>query len=99
MKKVYIPRFLDQEEQLLFFTLKELVVGLVTLGIGILMSQALFGFIFALLAIYIMRWLVRRGYAPLINTYCYWYFPKEFLKMMRLDIEDLPPSSHRNLTG
>ena len=99
MEQEYIPRFLDEKERLLFFSMNELIAFIFVFGIGIAVQLAVFGLIGGAGAVVLTRWLKRKGYLEILVYYLYWYFPPWILVAVRIELKGTPPSAYRMLTG
>lgn len=99
MDQEYIPRFLDEKERLLFFSMNELIAFIFVFGVGIAVQLAGFGLLGGIGAIILTRWLKRKGYLDVLVYYIYWFFPSWILKIVRIDLNGTPPSAYRMLTG
>lgn len=99
MEMEYIPRFLDEKERLLFFSMNELIAFIFVFGVGIAIQMAAIGLIGGIGAVLLTRYLKRKGYLEILTYFLYWYFPPWILTVLRIEIKATPPSAYRVLTG
>jgi len=99
MEPEIIPRFLDEPEKMMFFSIQEIGVFILLFGTGVAIQLALFGLFLAILGVIGVKYLKRNGFLEVIFYYLYWYFPSRVLRMMQIQIDGLPPSAYRVMSG
>lgn len=94
MSAFLIPKYLDEPEKILFFSMKEIPIFMAPFAIGMLMGHTIKGLMGAIALFYLYKKIKAQNAGSSITHLFYWYCPEWLFKM-----SVIPPSHIRIFIG
>lgn len=94
-----VPRYLEQPEKLLFFTLPQIACAIGPFAILLVVQQAILGLCLSALVIVLSRWLKKKGALETVKYTGYRLLPFWALRVFGVSLRATPPSSLNVLAG
>lgn len=90
----YIPKFLDEPERFLFWTLDEALALVAPMILGVIVGHTIIGLSIGLVAMLVLRKLKSSGGSKVIKSWLYWHLPSNLIRT-----KGTPPSYIREYGG